>query len=55
VDLLGRCIVHSKDSKDKKKLSNRELVAMAAECKARIESNRSGSSTEDKEDEDGNE
>ena len=55
MELLGRCIVHSKDSKDKKKLSNRELMAVAAECKDRIEANRSGSSSEDKEDEDGNE
>jgi hypothetical protein len=55
MDLLGRCIVHSKDSKDKKKLSNRELMALAAECKDRIEANRSGSSSEDKEDEDGSE
>jgi hypothetical protein len=55
MELLGRCIVHSKDSKDKKRLSNRELVALAAECKDRIEANRSGSSSEDEEDEDGNE
>ena len=55
VELLGRCIVHSKDSKDKKKLSNRELMALAAECKDRINANRSARSSEDKEDEDGNE
>ena len=55
LDLLGRCIVHSKVSKDKKKISNRELMALAAECKDRLEANRSGSSSEDKEDEDGNE
>jgi hypothetical protein len=51
--LLGRCIVHSQASKNKKKLSNRELMEMAAECKDRLEANRSGSSSEDKEDEDG--
>jgi hypothetical protein len=55
MELLGRCIVHSKNGKEKKKLSNRELMDLAAECKDRIEANRSGSSSEDKENEDGNE
>ena len=55
MELLGRCIVHSKGGKDKKKLSSQELMAVAAECKDRVQANRSECSSEDKEDEDGNE
>ena len=46
------CILHSQESKNKKKLSNRELMEMAAEYKDRLEAKRSGSSSGDKEVED---
>jgi len=48
MELLGRCIVHSQESKNKKKHSNRELMELAAECKDHLEANRSGRSSVDR-------
>ena len=55
VKLLGRCIRHCKGGRDKRRLTNRELMALAAEYKERSQANLPGKSTEEKETENGRE